>query len=57
MRRIVLVLALSLSSFSLLSAGTTAVHPKNTRIKKSKGKGHKAKKHSAPKTKAVRRSN
>jgi hypothetical protein len=57
MRRIVLMLALSLSSLPLLSAGTTVVHPKNTHVKKSKGKGRKAKKHSAPRTKAIRRSN
>jgi len=57
MRRIVLLLALSLSSFSLLSAGTTVVHPKNTHVKKSKGKGHKPRKHSISRTKAIRRSN
>jgi len=56
MRRIVLVLALSLSSLSLLSAGTTVVHPKNTHVKKSKVKGRKAKKHSS-KAKVIRRSN
>ncbi|MGD1073200.1 MAG: hypothetical protein ABSB15_24060 [Bryobacteraceae bacterium] len=56
MRRIALLFALSVSCFSLLSAGTTVVHPKNTHVKKSKGKGRKAKKHSS-KSKVIRRSN
>ena len=57
MRRIVLIVALSLSSLPVvLSAGTTVVHPKNTHVKKSKVKGRKAKKHSS-KSKVIRRSN